>query len=250
MDFAGGNVMGPPAQIRRLTPPESFSVFVQSSNSNGLAIDTDGRILAATHDNQGLSWFDPRTGTKTPIAVQSSQKTLNSPNDLVVRSDGTVFFTDPDYQRGDRPEVTKVRGLYRLRPPLMSSGVNEAFLLDGTLTQPNGVALSPDEKTLYVGSSGAEIWKYSVAAEGAVSNRTKFAEPGGSDGLTMDCAGNLYVTSGEVEVFAPDGTRLGGISVGGTPSNVAFGGTDRKTLYITAGPRLYSIQMNVPGFPY
>jgi gluconolactonase len=251
MDMSGSNAMGPPATIRRLTPPAMFSVFAPSSNGNGLALYTDGRVLAATHDNQGLSWFDSATGAKTPIAVQAGGKSLNSPNDLAVRSDGTVYFTDPNYQRGSaRPEVTKVTGLYRLQPPLMTSGTNEAFLLDGTLTQPNGVALSPDEKTLYVGSSGAEIWKFSVAADGSLSNRTKFAEPGASDGLTVDCAGNLYVTSGEVEVFAPDGMRLGGIAVGGSPTNVAFGDADRKTLYITAGARLYSIRLNVPGFPY
>lgn len=241
--------MGPPAMIRRLSPPAAFSVFAPSSNSNGLALDAEGRILAATHDNQGLSWFDAATGARTPIEVRSSGKHLNSPNDLAVRSDGTVYLTDPDYQRGARAEEAK-KGLYRLRPPLMASGTNEASLIDGTLTQPNGVALSPDEKTLYVGSSGPEIWKFAVAADGSLSDRTKFAETGPSDGLTVDCAGNLYVTSGEVEVFAPDGTRLGGIALDGTPSNVAFGGSDRKTLYITAGAQLYSIQMNVPGFPY
>lgn len=250
MDMGGGNAMGPPAKVWRLMPPTTFSVFAPTSNSNGLALYTDGRILAATHDNQGLSWFDPATSTKTPIAVQASGKSLNSPNDLAVRSDGTVYVTDPDYQRGARPEVTKVRGLYRIKPPLVTSGTNEAILLDGTLTQPNGVALSPDEKTLYVGSSGAEIWKFTVAADGSVSDRVKFAEPGASDGLTVDCAGNLYVTSGEVEVFAPNGTRLGGISVGGGPTNVAFGDADRKTLYITAGSKLYSIRLNVPGYPY
>jgi gluconolactonase len=250
MDFSGGNAMGPPARIRRLTPPAAFSVFAPSSNSNGLALDTDGRILAATHDNQGLSWFDAATGARTPIEVRSAGKHLNSPNDLAVRSDGTIYLTDPDHQRGARPAEITIRGLYRLRPPLTTSGANEALLLDGTLTQPNGVALSPDEKTLYVGSSGSEIWKFAVAADGSVSDRTKFADTGASDGLSVDCAGNLYVTSGDVEVFAPDGTRVGNITLDGMPTNVAFGGTDRKTLYITAGARLYSIQLNVPGFPY
>jgi gluconolactonase len=249
MDFGGGDAMGPPAKLWKLTPPAAFSVFAGSSNSNGLALDIDGRILAATHDNQGLSWFDAATGARTPIEVRSSGKHLNSPNDLAVRSDGTVYLTDPDYQRGARQEEAK-KGLYWLRPPLLASGTNEASLVDGTLTQPNGVALSPDEKALYVGSSGAEIWKFAVATDGSLSNRTKFAEPGASDGLTMDCAGNLYVTSGEVEVFAPDGMRLGAITLDGNPSNVAFGGAERKTLYITAGAKLYSIPLNVPGFPY
>jgi gluconolactonase len=77
-----------------------------------------------------------------------------------------------------------------------------------------------------------------------------FANTGSSDGMTVDCAGNLYVSSGAVEVFAPDGSKLGDITLGGDPTNLAFGGSDRKTLYVTAGPRLYSVALSVPGFPY
>ena len=112
------------------------------------------------------------------------------------------------------------------------------------------MALSPDEKTLYVGSEGNEIWKYPVNNDGSLGGRNKFAETGSSDGMAVDCAGNLYVASNAIKVFAPGGMKLGEISVGVTPSNAAFGGADRKTLYITAGDKLYSIGLNVPGFPY
>jgi gluconolactonase len=130
------------------------------------------------------------------------------------------------------------------------SGPNNALLIEGGLDKPNGIALSPDERTLYVGSVGSEIWKYTVAADGSVSDRIMFANTGSSDGMTVDCAGNLYVSSGSVEVFAPDASKLGDITLGGDPTNLAFGGSDRKTLYITAGSRLYSVALNLPGYPY
>jgi gluconolactonase len=250
MDFAGGEAQGPPARIRRLTPPASFDVFAPSSNSNGLALSNDGALLAATHDNQALSLFQLNGAARTPLAVLSEGKHFNSPNDLTVRSDGTVYFTDPDWQLGPRSSETNITGVYRVAPPLSSSGPNNATLVEGTLQKPNGIALSPDQRTLYLGSSGSEIWQYQVASDGTLSGRTKFADTGGSDGMAIDCAGNLYVASGTVEVFAPSGTKLGEITLAGDPSNAAFGGADRKTLYVTAGARLYAIILSVPGFPY
>lgn len=250
MDFSGGDAMGPPARIRRLTPPATFDEFSPSSNSNGLALALDGSLLAATHDNQALSRFSLANAARTPLKVRADGKRFNSPNDLVVRSDGTVYFTDPDWQLGPRDNETKITGVYRVPAPLNNSGDNAAALVDGTLTKPNGIALSPDEQTLYVGSQGNEIWKYPVRSDGSVGARSKFADTGSSDGMAIDCAGNLYVTSGTVEVFAPSGTKLGDISLDGSPSNAAFGGPDRKTLYITAGPKLYAIELAVAGFPY
>ena len=250
MDFTGGDAMGPPARIRRLKPPTTFDDFSPSSNSNGLALSHGGSLLAATHDNQALSLFDLTTAARTKISVLTDAKHFNSPNDLTVRSDGTVYFTDPDWQLGPRSSETKTTGVYRVPAPLSGSATNNALLLDGSLDKPNGIALSPDERTLYVGSSGKEIWKYLVQEDGSVGARSKFAETGGSDGFAVDCAGNLYVTSDTVEVLAANGTKLGEITLADTPSNAAFGGADRKTLYITAGSRLYSIHLNVPGFPY
>jgi gluconolactonase len=250
MDFGGGDAMGPPSRIRRLKPPATFDEFSPSSNSNGLALAADGAVLAATHDNQALSRFNVDNGTRTPLKVLADGKHFNSPNDLTVRSDGTVYLSDPDWQLGPRTSETKTTGVYRVPAPLNQSGDNAAKLVEGTLTKPNGVALSPDEQTLYVGSQGNEIWKYPVLADGSLGPRTKFADTGSSDGMAIDCAGNLYVASGTFEVFAPSGTKLGEITLDGDPSNAAFGGADRKTLYITAGAKLYAITLNVPGFPY
>lgn len=249
INMSGGNANGPPARIRRLTPPMTFDVFAEMSNSNGLAL-YGGAVLAATHDTQSLSLFDLPSGARTNLNVRAEGRRLNSPNDLAARSDGTVYFTDPDWQLGARTSETGRTGVYRLRPPLGGSETLEAALIEGGLDKPNGIALSPDERTLYVGSAASEIWKYTVAEDGSVSGRTKFADTGPSDGLTVDCAGNLYVTSGTVEVFAPSGMKLGDIVTAEGPSNVAFGGPEAKTLYITARTGLYSIALQVPGWPY
>jgi gluconolactonase len=250
MDFAGGDAQGPPAKIRRLTPPSTYDVFSESSNSNGLALAPDGRVLAATHDNQGLSLFQLASAARTPLAVRADGKHLNSPNDLTVRSDGTVYVTDPDWQLGPRSSETAITGAYRIAPWQDANAQLAAVLFEGTLQKPNGIALSPDEHTLYLGSSGNEIWEYRVAADGTLSGRAKFADTGDSDGMAIDCAGNLYVASGTIEVFAPDGSKLGEINVAETPSNAAFGGAQHRTLYITAGTRLYALELNVPGMPF
>jgi gluconolactonase len=250
MDFSGDSAKGPPARIRRLKPPATFDVFVASSGSNGLALSREG-LLAATHDTQSLTRFDLNSGARTDLTVRFQGKRFNSPNDLAVRSDGTVYFSDPDWQLAGRTsELMGKMGLYRLRPPLSAGQALAAELVDDTLPKPNGVALSPDERTLYAGSSGNEVWKFAVASDGSLSGRTKFADVGGSDGMAVDCAGNLYVTSGTVEVFSPDGNKLGEIMTAESPSNAAFGGADHKTLYITAQTGIYAIALSIPGFPY
>lgn len=250
MDFGSGNARGPAARIRRLEPPASYGIFVENAGSNGLALGADGAVLAATHDTQSLSAFTLPNGDREDFSIRFEGKRFNSPNDLTVRSDGTVYFTDPDWQLGARTSEIGNMGVYRVAPLRGGDETQEAELVDDTLEKPNGIALSPDERTLYVGSSGNEVWQYQVAEDGSVSGRTKFAEVGGSDGMAVDCAGNLYVTSQTIEVFARDGEKLGDIAVPETPSNAAFGGDDRKTLYITAQTGVYGIDLAVPGLPY
>jgi gluconolactonase len=191
-----------------------------------------------------LSIYDAMTGARETLDLTYMDDHFNSPNDLTVRSDGTVYFTDPDWQLGGRVSETGMTGVYRVAPG------GEPQLVDGTLDKPNGIALSPDEQTLYVTSAGADLRAYPVQADGSTGSGTVLASPGGSDGLAVDCAGNLYVTAGSVRVFDPDGDELGSISVAESPANVAFGGSERRTLYITARTGLYAIELNVPGYPY
>jgi gluconolactonase len=174
-------------------------------------------------------------------------KKFNSPNDLAISGAGHLYFSDPDWQLGKRPNETGMTGVYWVKPD------HTVSLVDGKLDKPNGVSLSPDDKTLYVGSLEKNVWAYSIDKDGKPGKRRLFASVDGPDGMAMDCAGNLYVTShgaGTIEVFDPAGKKLGSISVAPKTTNAAFGGADRKTLYITAGTGVYAVPTLVPGYPY
>ncbi|SMC66179.1 gluconolactonase [Kibdelosporangium aridum] len=249
-----------PSDILRYTPSTgAFTTFIKNAGSNGLAISRDGTALfAATHDQRSLSSYNLATSQRTTVAANHQGRLFNSPNDVTVAANGTVYFTDPNFQRANRPdEMSGKTGVFRV-----TNGV--VTLIDDTIRQPNGVQLSPDGKTLYVGGNASgKIYKYPVNADGSTGPRTDFAALGGTDGGTVDCAGNVYQVTygdGKVNVFSPAGQRLGTISAGRNATNVAFGGPDRTTLYITSGTPstggntgnfgLYSIGLNVPGWPY
>lgn len=242
-----------PSAVLRYTPPATFETFIANSGSNGLAIAPDGtRLFAATHDNRTVSSYSLTDRSRTTVAANHLGRAFNSPNDLTIGQNGTTYFTDPNYQRGNRADQQGGRtSVFRVRDGVVS-------LVDNTLPQPNGIVLSPDGKTLYVGATGANaIMKYTVAPDGTTSNRTTFANMRTPDGATIDCAGNLYWASyddGLVHVFSPSGARLGTISAGRNTTNAAFGGPDGRTLYITSGVSggfgLYQTRLNVPGNPY
>jgi gluconolactonase len=250
MNFHEKNDNGPPSLMHRLTPPSTVEDFIPASGTNGLAIAPDGRILAATHDIQSLAKFDPISKARTNIDLAYQGKHFNSPNDLAVRSDGNVYFSDPSYQLGSRTSETTTTGVYRVSP------AGEVLLVDDKQRQPNGITLSVDETTLYVSNGQGTIVKYAVSADGSTGPPAKFVDAS-SDGMTKDCAGNLYTTNANqqtVDVYDPAGAKIGSITGVAACTNVAFGGADRKTLYITAGPdqsgALYSVQLEVSGYPY
>jgi gluconolactonase len=248
MDMANEGPNGVASKIWKFTPPDTFSEEVASSGSNGLALTAAAEefLLAATHDTQSLTYFNLTTGMRVDLGlVDENGNNFNSPNDVTERSDLHTYFTDPDWQLSPRASETGVTGVYHMD---LASVVH---LVDDTLTKPNGIALSPDGNTLYVGSTSDDVVKYTLDANGDASNRTVFASPGASDGFAIDCAGNLYVTTGmKVKVYAPNGDPKGEINVAEAPTNAAFGGLDRKTLFITARTGLYRIKLNVPGYPY
>ncbi len=240
-----------PSQVQRLTPPNNtVDTPVTDSGTNGLALDVDGSLLGCSHKVQGIVRVNPTAGTvSTLLNTDSNGKHFNSPNDLTVRSDGTIYFTDPDYQLGSsRTSETGTKGIYRVTP------ARQVSLVDGTFGEPNGVALSPDEGILYVSDMTANaIRKFTVASDGSTSNKQNFATVTNPDGVAVDCAGNLYWASnsaGKVIVLSPSGSQIGSITVATGTTNLAFGGADRKTLYISAGMAIYTLPLNVPGYPY
>jgi gluconolactonase len=254
MDTSASGVV--PATVARLTPPTQVDVLVLDSGTNGLAIDFGGNVLGGSQKVQGIVAIDVSAGTvSTLVNTDPNGKHFNSINDLTVRTDGNIYFTDPDYQLGGRPNETGIKGVYRYSPS------KEVSIIDSQFAQPNGISLSPDETILYVADTPANtIRKFTVAADGTTSNKQTFAGSSiisSPDGGAVDCAGNLYWASnaapGKVVIISPDGTSVGAITVGASdkPTNVAFGGADHKTLYISTSPRkIYSFAANIPGFPY
>jgi gluconolactonase len=238
---SNGNFDG---DIVSYVPGGNCEVWRPNSGTNGLAIGPDGNILGARHTDQTLTTFDLGTMATTTLVADYTGQNFSSPNDLAVRGDGNIYFSDPAWQVGDRPE-NHPQSLYRRAPSGELSVVEE---LDDR--RPNGVTLSPDESTLYVSViQPDQILMYDLDPAGAPSGSTQFVSSG-SDGMAIDCAGNLYLTSGGVQVYSPGGQMLGSIGgVNGT-TNAAFGGPDNRTLYITAGSSLYEVELNIPGLPY
>lgn len=249
-----------PSDILRFTPATgAFETVIANAGSNGLAISRDGTsVVAATHDQRSVSSYDLATRQRTTLVAGHQGRLFNSPNDVTIGADGTVYFTDPDFQRANRPDQMSGRtGVFRVK-----GGV--ATLIDDTIREPNGIELSPDGAWLYVGGNASgKVYRYPVNPDGSTGPRSDFAPLGGTDGGTIDCAGNVYQSTfgdGKVHVLSPSGQELGTISAGRNTTNVAFGGADRKTLYITSGTPssggntgnfgLYSIRLNVPGWPY
>lgn len=246
MDFDHQGKNGPPSKIHKLVLPSSVEPFIESAGSNGLAIDEQG-LVACTHDTQTLSRFDLATKERSVFVADYQGKHFNSPNDVAIHSAGYVYFTDPDWQIGERPNETGVTGVYLRKP------TGEVVLIDGDLSKPNGVSLSPDETRLYVGSASGIVQWYPVLSDGTVGHRQALAEVKEPDGMAIDCAGRLYVAShgaGEVVVLSPEGQTLSIIKVAPRATNVAFGGPDRKTILITAGTGIYTLRSDTPGFPY
>jgi gluconolactonase len=222
----------------------AVSYLSPSGNSNGLALDLQGRLLLAQHGNRRIARIE-ENGTETALATHYNGKRLNSPNDLAVKSDGSIFFTDPAYGISPGQEELDFSGIYRISP----DGV--LYLLDSTVSWPNGIAFTPDETKLYVGDSQAGIiYVYDVVDDTLIANRQQFAfmsASGGTDGMKTDGEGYLF-SSGPfgIWVYAADGTVLDTIEVPGQTTNCNWGDDDRQTLYITSGSAVYRIRLGEP----
>jgi gluconolactonase len=252
--------------IYRWSPDGQVSVFRTKSGysgtdigayhqpgSNGLTIDADGRVTVNEHGNRRVTRIE-RTGAITVLADRYQGKRLNSPNDLVYRSDGTLYFTDPPFGLpkvfDDPKKETPWSGVYRLHDGVLTLEAKE-------FTGPNGLAFSPDERTLYVDNWDVKrkvVMQYDVAADGALSSGRVFADltgvPGdvALDGIKVDREGHVFVAGpGGVWVFSPSGKHLGTISPPEHVANMAWGDADGRTLYLAASTGLYRVRLNVPG---
>lgn len=235
----------PRQKIHHLQADGEVNVVLERSKMcNGLAVTKDGKIVACQGGAGAIVSVDPATGEVKILADGYQGKRFNQPNDLVLDSAGGVYFTDPVYGLPSLPQ--KTMGLYYVA----TDGAVTRLAKD--LELPNGIGLSPDGKTLYVVTMGtSEVMKFHVDGPGKLSAGMVFCElESGGDGMTVDGKGNVYVTQPDqsaIDVFDPQGDRLGRIEFPAKPANCAFAGPDRKTLYVTARRSIYAVRMNVAG---
>jgi len=255
-------------RIYRWSPDLGVSVFRTKSGyagvdigeyrqpgSNGLTLDANGLLTIAEHGNRRITRLE-KNGSLTVLADRYGGKRLNSPNDLVYKSDGSLYFTDPffglpKFEQDPRREQPHA-GIYRVKDGVVQ-------LLSAELKGPNGIAFSPDERYLYVSNWDERkkiVMRWEVQADGTIANGHTFfdvtAAPGEEalDGLKVDREGHVYVSGpGGIWIVSPEGRHLGTIRAPELPANFAWGDADGRTLYLAARTGLYRIRLNIPGIP-
>jgi gluconolactonase len=263
------------SQILRLSPDGTQQVFrADSGRTNGNVFDLEGRLISCEGAEFGSGGrrrvvrTDLRTGAMTVLMDRYQGKRLNSPNDATVDSKGRIWFTDPRY--GDRSDMElEIEGVFRIDP----DGRVTCVLSQPLIGRPNGIAITPDDNTLYVidahpvPGGNRKVWAFRVAQDGSLTGQRMvydFAPGRGGDGMELDQQGNLYVCAGIINprgphetnlnppgvyVITPQGKLLGRIPIPeDVITNCCFGGPDWKTLYVTAGKTLYQIRVQIPGY--
>jgi len=239
----------------KYAPGEGVTLFQEPTNrANGLTRDLQGRIIACEHDSRRVTRQEP-DGSMTVVANSFQGRRLNRPNDVVVKSDGCIYFTDPwtSPLAAEQWDLT-FSGVYRVTPDL-----GTLTLLVDDFILPNGLAFSPDESVLYINDSRrGHIRAFEVQPNGTLAKASDRVfvdltgtEPGVPDGMKVDVEGNVYCGgSGGLWIMDPNGTKLGRI-VHGAPAttNLGFGGADWKTLYFTSRNHLGSVNVKIPGIP-
>ena len=223
-----------------------LSIYMEKAGrSNGLYFDKKGNLIACADEKNEIWSIDPDAG-KTVLLSDFGGHKLNGPNDLWIDPKGGIYFTDPYYQRDywerKKPEIEGQKVYY------LAKGAKQAVVVEDKVLQPNGIVGSADGKFLYVADiRDNKTYKYRINKDASLTDRQLFV-PQGSDGMTLDEKGNLYITGKGVTIYDPTGKRIANIPI---PSkwvgNVCFGGKDRKTLLITASESVYVLKMSVKG---
>lgn len=223
-----------------------LTVFMdKTGRSNGLYFDKKGNLLACADEKNEL-WSIDKKGKVTVLITDLDGKKLNGPNDLWMDKQGGIYFTDPYYQRDywarKKPEIERQNVYY------IPAGKDKKILLAlDDLKQPNGIVGTPDGKYLYVADLGAQkTYRYAIGPDGKLSDRKLMFEKG-SDGMTLDNQGNIYITGNGVTVYNPEGTQIAHIPLKGWTGNVCFGGKNRSDLFITSSKSVYTIPTTVKG---
>jgi Gluconolactonase len=225
----------------------NLSVFMENAGrSNGLFFDKKGRIISCADEKNEL-WAINTSNKKVTVLVDNIDgKKMNGPNDCWVDKKGGIYFSDPYYQRDywerKKPDLPK-ENLYYLPP-----GAKQPIVVDSNCRKPNGLVITPDGKTMYVSDLGGnKTYRYTINEDGTLSNREVFINRG-SDGITLDSEGNLYITGNGVTIYDSFGKYIGRIPIPSRwTANLCFGGKDRKTLFITASESVYTLRMKVKG---
>jgi gluconolactonase len=247
--------------LYRLAPGGSAQLVAKTSGGNGTTFDLQGRLIVCEGDARRVSRLSPE-GTIEPLVERFMGARFNRPNDIVCRSDGSLFFTDPDkrvpYHKREIPgpegrdNTWDGACVYRIAP-------DGAVSVCGYCEYPNGLAFSPDERTLYVANTRSSKYVHALEldASGTAARRRIFADmnegdrPGIPDGLKVDSVGRVYCTGpGGIWVFSPRGERIGIIEFPEQAVNFAFGGADLRTLFCCAHTSVYSLQVKTPGQPH
>lgn len=240
---------GFPSRIQKLDASGKVSVFIENSGSNGLAADAQGNLIAGTHKYKSLSKYNLKTLKRRSMAKQFNGDVFNSPNDLAITKEGVIYFTDPAYQRDAASGGQDRTRVYRVALD------GDVTVVDDSLFNPNGISLSPDEKTLYVvgNESLGVLRKYEIVngvPQAGVNIAKGINVP---DGMAVDCAGNIYVTEHlgkQIRVFTPAGQQIAIIKVDANVTNAAFGGPENKTLFITGAGAVWKIDLAISGSAY
>jgi gluconolactonase len=252
------SAMGGANRLKKLVPPNTLTdFFVPAANTlyNGNALDAQERLVTCGSGGASLSVVMITNGVATTLASICNGLKFYSPNDLAVKSDGTIWFTDPGYNGGvgSPPQAGFQGGYYVYRFNPTNGNATCMPVITNTFLRPNGICFSPDESRLYVADADNarhHIRVYSVSASNTLSGGSVFViiSNGIPDGIRCDVDGRIYSSAGNgVHIFLPDGRMIGRIIIANTVANLCFGGPDWKTLFITAQPRVYSIPLKVAG---